>query len=175
MDEVPLLVIRICKTCNESKPLPLFSKLAVGKLGYRHKCLVCHNKDKQEWTEKNKEKRNLSSRKYYWKNRDYYLEANKKWLNDNREQARSQVNARRKRLKQATPPWLDISILIPIYKEAQKLQLEVDHIVPINNPSVCGLHVPWNLQLLSHEYNLAKGNRFNESNATTGSGWNTRN
>lgn len=166
---------RVCRTCSTEKPLTEFSKLATGKYGYRHKCLVCHNLDKQAWASQNKETRLESSRKYYWQNRDYYLAANRAWLESNREQARSQVSARRKRVKQATPSWLDIAALLPIYKEAQKLGMEVDHIVPINHPHVCGLHVPWNLQLLSHEDNLAKGNRFYESNAATGSGWNTRN
>lgn len=36
----------------------------------------------------------------------------------------------------------------------------VDHIIPISNDSVCGLHVPWNMQLLSRIKNSQKGNRF---------------
>ena len=36
----------------------------------------------------------------------------------------------------------------------------VDHIIPIQNELVCGLHVPWNLAVLSRIKNSIKGNDF---------------
>ena len=36
----------------------------------------------------------------------------------------------------------------------------VDHVVPINHPLVCGLHVPWNLQVLTGPDNVRKSNSF---------------
>lgn len=66
-------------------------------------------------------------------------------------------------LYRAQPAWLTVEHLREIrriYRRAKKQKnLSVDHIVPLSNPLVCGLHVPWNLRVISKEENNAKGNK----------------
>lgn len=69
----------------------------------------------------------------------------------------------------ATPKWLSDQHILDfatIYSECRFMSrhghttYEVDHIVPIQHPEVCGLHVPWNLRIVPQYMNSQKGNRF---------------
>lgn len=61
---------------------------------------------------------------------------------------------------------LDIFIIEEIYDLCQIRTLligvkhEVDHIIPLLNPLVCGLHVPANLQIITSKQNRSKTNKF---------------
>jgi hypothetical protein len=69
----------------------------------------------------------------------------------------------------ATPKWLTKEHLnqIESFYWLAKLQYEltdekyhVDHIVPLKGKTVCGLHVPWNLQVIPALENISKGNKI---------------
>jgi len=92
-----------------------------------------------------------------WRNRN--PEADRKYYERNKERSYAQRDAYRRRCKEAMPEWADRRAILDVYKEAKRLGLSVDHIVPLHNPTVCGLHVPWNLQLLPLEDNIRKGNK----------------
>ena len=75
----------------------------------------------------------------------------------------------RERTKRNTPSWLTKdhkSEITAMYKEARRLtretgvKHEVDHIHPIHGENLCGLHVPWNLQILSRKENTRKSNKL---------------
>ena len=60
-----------------------------------------------------------------------------------------------------TPAWLtkeQRKEMRRLQRVARRLGLQVDHIVPLNHPRVCGLHVPWNLELLTAKQNRYKSN-----------------
>ncbi len=62
----------------------------------------------------------------------------------------------------ATPPWLSsaqIGRIEAIYLGADETE-HVDHIVPLKNDLVCGLHVPWNLQVMGAKANMSKSNKW---------------
>ena len=57
-------------------------------------------------------------------------------------------------------PWANKKVIEYIYMEARMLGMDVDHIIPLKHPLVCGLHVETNLQLLTPADNNKKRNKF---------------
>lgn len=80
------------------------------------------------------------------------------------------VQVQRRAFKlQATPCWLtkeQSKQIQTFYVEAAKLTKEkginyhVDHILPLQGVNICGLHVSWNLQVLTESENSQKNNSF---------------
>lgn len=123
-----------------------------------------------------------NAKKYYLLNKETIIENRKKWYINNTEKAQSfhrkwkeknphmvcAIIAKRRAFKKnATPKWLMLEHIKQInafYAFAKKLEnkydkkFHVDHIVPLQNDLVCGLHVPWNLQVLPARDNIKKGN-----------------
>lgn len=66
----------------------------------------------------------------------------------------------------ATPPWADFKAIRWVYAEAGRVTLRlgaqyvVDHIIPLQHPAVCGLHVAWNLRAVPFAVNAAKHNAW---------------
>jgi hypothetical protein len=66
----------------------------------------------------------------------------------------------------ATVLWADFTEIRKVYKEAARLtertgvQHHVDHIVPLNHPRVCGLHVHYNLRAIPAGPNMSKNNHW---------------
>lgn len=82
---------------------------------------------------------------------------------------KSALVARRRALRlQATPVWVDPSDFLSLYKLAGEMTAKtgiahhVDHIVPLQGETVCGLHVPWNLRVIPASENSRKSNRLIE-------------
>ena len=91
-----------------------------------------------------------------------------KYKSQNPELYKAFTSVRRRRHKNATPKWitadqkLDMRMLYLKAQELTKMTGEryvVDHIIPLISPDVCGLHVPWNLRVITQEENLKKSNK----------------
>ena len=69
-------------------------------------------------------------------------------------------------IRLATPRWANREKMIAIYMERDRLWAEtgvphdVDHIIPIIHPLVCGLHCEFNLRVISANENRSKSNKF---------------
>lgn len=89
------------------------------------------------------------------------------WLKPGKEDGASK-NTRRsilyyRQIFFATPPWVDQKKVHEIYREAARQRragrdVDVDHIVPLNHPLVCGLHWHGNLQIIKRSENASKSN-----------------
>jgi len=95
---------------------------------------------------------------------------------NNPDMYKEMTSLRRRRFRDATPKWLTENQKMEIrlkYRLAIELSRAtgerhaVDHIIPLHGESVCGLHVPWNLQVLTQKDNLAKYNRMVDTPSTT--------
>ena len=78
---------------------------------------------------------------------------------DNPEKGAIKTAKYRARKHMAMPRWLSedqLKEINKIYTEANIKKLQVDHIIPLQGKTVCGLHVPWNLQLLPKIFTCKK-------------------
>lgn len=122
-----------------------------------------YNKD---WLTINGDKRRTKRRIIYASNPDFFRSISKNWSKQNRSKVYLSNASRRATKLRATPTWVDLKAMEAFYAKSVKLSEEtgithhVDHIVPLQNEIVCGLHNQFNLQVLTATENISKGNRF---------------
>ena len=116
---------------------------------YRHE-----NKDKiSEYVATNRNRINRQCLDYYYRNKHKVV---------------ANVRIRQIRLKNALPSWFEQEkgLIRDMYKKREELSMltglkfHVDHIVPIANNLVCGLHCLANLRIIKAFDNLSKNNKF---------------
>lgn len=92
-----------------------------------------------------------------------------KWASENVVYARALTKARRRKHRSATPKWLkrsDVLAIRHLYQIAITMTKTtgeayvVDHIIPLQHEDICGLHVPWNLRVITRKENLLKSNKI---------------
>ena len=112
-------------------------------------CYECKDISRTEWDRTHPEQR-----------RKRLIKAGRRQYALKPDLAHERAIKRRGLAQQATPLFADKEEIRSIYLLSRGLGMHVDHIIPINHPLVCGLHVPANLQLLSPTENLSKGNSY---------------
>lgn len=105
---------------------------------------------------------------YHFGNHSAMLKRMSVYGKNNKDKAAAR-GAKRRALKiLATPTWLSASHydeMRDLYTKSSQIAeltgilFHVDHIVPLQGELVCGLHVPWNLQVIPAYENLSKSNK----------------
>ena len=175
---------KMCKVCEESLSLSNFRLHRDGRV--ENTCRKCESNQAMQRIESKMSpeqltklyiKRALAVLDYKsciecleWlpKTADYFYEETNRFgnlvLRSDCKRCKDKVSAitakqRRAVTLSARPSWADKKELRKIYQNCPQ-GYEVDHIIPLQNKIVCGLHVPANLQYLPAMENRQKSNRF---------------
>ena len=150
-------------------------------------CMDCL---KIEWEETNAKRALLpkseaskkAGKKYYENNKEIVklraqsrkpeviMQYRRAWQKNNPELVKADNKHRRTKHKQATPKWLtqehkaqikQFYLDAMLVSKVTGIPYAVDHIVPLRGEFVSGLHVPWNLAVITREENSKKSNKIN--------------
>jgi 5-methylcytosine-specific restriction endonuclease McrA len=156
-------------------------------------CVECV---KEDWAVDNERRKGkpkteaaiAAGRRYYEKNREAVIarasarpaeekRRNRAEYKDrNVDVVRADTSVRKRRHREATPKWLTKEERLQmrdLYVQARKMtgltreRYVVDHIVPLRGEEVCGLHVPWNLRVITQDDNLKKSNKLVDPSTPT--------
>jgi hypothetical protein len=180
--------MRQCNVCQVEKELDEFHKASRLPLGRNYTCKICARERSKRWNAENATRKSEYGKVHYSQNKAVYVEYGCRRYQENKndpvfrgkrrasERRRYQENPAKYRAKNAAkrgdkamPPWLTqdhLDQLGRIYSACENIVRRtgrphhVDHIIPLNGENVCGLHVPWNLQILRADLNIRKSNKL---------------
>lgn len=163
----------ICKSCNIVKDRIRYEndKDNQRARGVDYYWRDSENKKKQRkeryWA--NPDEARLINRNKYWENPEKERNYVKEWRLKNPTKVLTYNSKRRAEKIQAAPSWLSAIQLAQIQEmydiaKASTVQTgvihHVDHCHPLKGKNFCGIHVPWNLKVITASENLRKYNRF---------------
>lgn len=158
--------MKCCSRCGETKSLNLFPKKKENKDGHHSHCKQCRAiYDKSRYSSKDRSEA-------YYEDHEASKEARRDYYNRKKQDYYVRKAKRRAELLNRTPSWLTEQHWLHIkciYSVCDMLNkegtgpYEVDHIVPLQGKTVSGLHVPWNLRVVSRTENRSKGNKYDNS------------
>jgi hypothetical protein len=115
------------------------------------------------------EQRKLVYEKWKAENQDHIKKRNKEYYENNRDKRCYWQSVRDATKTNAMPKWLSKEHkqqMKDMYKECFEISKtsgiphNVDHIYPLQGENSCGLHVPWNLQIITAVENISKKNHL---------------
>lgn len=171
----------ICSKCKKEKSINDFHKNKKGKFGLKSHCKSCcstiaKNEPKQlrqvatrNYRKNNKQKVNTINKLWRCLNPNKINSANKKWRDANLGVVSRLSKSRKKQIKQATIGKFDKELNL-IYQNAIELEKldnlprHVHHVIPLQqyNNIVSGLHVPWNLEILTEKEHYVEHRKLEE-------------
>ena len=155
--------MKICTICKDTLALSLFARDKSRRDNLSAKCKPCAKAMTALRKSKDPDTFRLTQRDAMRKHRE--SKPREVLLSDWRQERAM----RRATLRNALPSWLDGGQKAHIKRTYSLAQLmsdctgklyHVDHIVPLRGDNICGLHVPWNLQVIPAEINLQKSNSY---------------
>jgi len=163
--------MKTCNKCGEEKPLSEYHKRSNRPSGVKSYCKACAKKLFAEYRESNIGRISENRKAWYRNNRESELRKADEYRRLHPEKYAHNQLIKYYDLKDRTPYWLTPEHrreMELVYEHARDCKLitgeeyHVDHIVPLRGKNVCGLHVPWNLQVLPSDVNDSKGNKLVE-------------
>lgn len=121
--------------------------------------------NRKAWHAENSERHSSTIKAWQTANLERHRSNCRNWRESHPEKISAFAANRRASKLMATPRWADIDAIECFYAEANRLTREtgvehhVDHAVPLQSKTVCGLHCEANLQILEASKNTSKGNR----------------
>lgn len=164
-DSLPLNYI--CTACRSLKPLDAFRKSSDRPKGIKNQCKVCTSLQARAIRQKNPAPNRRACRKWQLNNLKKHSEKMKAFYKKHPEKKHYLDILRKTRKLRAVPPWLtpemkkDIKFIYIIRSQmTNPKNWHIDHIYPLAGKVSSGLHVPWNLRLITKSENLKKYNKF---------------
>jgi hypothetical protein len=159
------MLTRTCTACGAEKSVDEYYKMKAGKYGVRAECKFCSAERRKKYYLANRKAKLEQARAYRQANKEAVAEQRKAYRKANPHIINAIKAKRRATKQQATPAWVDLEAIKEMYQLAAifnstGINLQVDHIVPLQSDRVCGLHCEANLQLLPASDNIKKGNRY---------------
>ena len=154
-----------CCDCRISKPVGDFYIQRLARDGRQRRCKTCQKAFMADWYRRNTDE--VLAKTTRWKKENPVLRhaSNALYRGAHPYKCATGTLWHKAKKLNAIPRWANRTAIEALYKRAQELtdttgvRHQVDHIVPLASPIVCGLHVEHNLQVLTLKENRAKSNK----------------